>query len=78
MMHKELTMDELDSVAGGKYVINGRTNQVAFRDAKQVFSLKNCDVYQAMEVMDSLIGKYNTEEEYDKACIAALQNKGWI
>lgn len=75
-MIKELNINELDSVVGGRYVING--NKVAFRDANKVFSLKNCSDYQAMELMDSLIGKYNTEEEYDNACIAALQSRGWI
>lgn len=77
-MIKELNINELDSVVGGQYVINGNARQVAFRDAKKVFSLKNCSDYQAMELMESLIGKYNTEEEYDNACIAALQSKGWI
>ena len=78
VMIKELNINELDSVVGGQYVINGNTRQVAFRDAKKVFSLKNCSDYQAMELMESLIGKYNTEEEYDNACIAALQSRGWI
>lgn len=77
-MREELNMENLESVNGGRYVINGNTHQVAFRDAKKIFKLKNCSDYQAMELMDSYIGKYDTEEEYDNACIAALKSKGWI
>jgi len=75
---KELSMEELDAVSGGRYVINGNTHQVAFRDVQQIFHLKNCSDYEAMEAMDSLIGVYATEVEYDNACIALLQSKGWI
>ena len=77
-MREELNVENLESVNGGRYVINGNTHQVAFRDAKQVFKLKNCSDYQAMELMDSFIGKYSTEVEYDNACINALKAKGWI
>ena len=77
-MREELNVEAMESVAGGKYVVNGNTKQVAFKDVKQVYNLKNCTVYQAMEAMDSLIGKYKTEKEYDEACIALLQSKGWI
>lgn len=77
-MMEKLSMDELDAVSGGRYVINGNTHQVAFRDVQQIFQLKNCSDYQAMEAMDSLIGVYSTEAEYDNACIALLQSRGWI
>ncbi len=77
-MREEIKAEELENVSGGRYVINGDTHQVAFRDAKKVFKLKNCTDYQAMEAMDSLIGKYSSEVEYDNACIALLQSKGWI
>ena len=77
-MRDELKNEELESVSGGRYVINGNTHQVAFKDAKKVFKLKNCNDYQAMELMDGLIGKYPSEKDYDEACIAALQAKGWI
>ncbi len=77
-MREELKAENLDSVSGGRYIINGNTHQVAFRDAKKVFKLKNCTDYQAMELMDSLIGKYDTEEEYDNACIAKLLELDWI
>ena len=78
-MHEELNMEKLASVTGGRYVINGNTHQVAFRDARKIFNLtESCDEYDAMKLMDSLIGKYATEEEYDNACIEALREKGWI
>ena len=75
---EKLSLDDLDAVSGGRYIINGNTHQVGFRDAQQIFQLKNCSDYEAMEAMDSLIGKYATEVEYDNACIALLQSKGWI
>lgn len=77
-MREELNFDETEFVSGGRYVINGNLHRVAFRDVKRVFQLKNCTDYQAMELMDSYIGQYATEEEYDNACIAALRAKGWI
>ena len=78
-MRKELNNENLETVAGGRYVINGNTHQVAFRDAKQVFKLSDtCDEYDAMRLMDSFVGQYATEEEYDNACIAALRANGWI
>jgi len=78
-MREELNFDDMDKVTGGRYVINGNRHQIAFRDARQVFKI-NPDVsdYQVMEACDSLIGKYSTEVEYDNACIALLQSKGWI
>ena len=77
-MRDELNFDQLDAVTGGKYVINGNNHQVAFKNIRQVYKLKNCSDYQAMELMDSFIGKYATEEEYDQACVNALKSKGWI
>ena len=77
-MREELNVEAMESVAGGKYIVNGNTNQVAFKELKQVYNLKNCTVYDAMKAMDSLIGKYDSEEEYDQACIDLLKSKGWI
>ena len=78
-MRKELDIENLESVNGGRYVINGNLHQVAFRDARQVFKLSDsCDEYEAMRLMDSFIGKYATEQEYDNACIEALRARGWI
>lgn len=76
-MRQELNMEEMIGVSGGKYVINGNLNKIAFRENKVVYKLK-CSPYQAMEVCDSFIGQYATEEEYNNACIAALRAKGWI
>lgn len=78
-MRKELNNENLETVAGGRYVINGNTHQIAFRDARKIFKLSDdCDEYEAMRLMDSFIGKYATEEEYDNACIDALRSRGWI
>lgn len=76
-MREELSFDELAAVNGGKYVVNGNTKQVAFLNVRKCYKLK-CSPYQAMELMDSLIGQYPTEEEYDNACIAALSENDWI
>lgn len=77
-MREELNLNDMESVTGGRVVINGNTHQIAFRDARRVFKLKNCSDYEALAACDSLVGKYSTEEEYDNACIALLQSKGWI
>lgn len=76
-MREELNFEDMEDVNGGRYVVNGNTKLVAFRDIKKVYRLK-CSPYQAMELMDSLINQYPTEEEYDNACVAALSARGWI
>lgn len=76
-MREELNFDESANVSGGKYSINGDAGTVSFLQAHRTYTLK-CSPYQAMELMDSLIGQYPTEKEYDKACIKALAEKGWI
>ena len=59
--------------------IYSTVHQIAFRDVQQVFKLSpDCNDYEVMAACDSLIGKYATEQEYDNACIALLQSKGWI
>ncbi len=78
-MREELNMENLESVSGGRYIINANRHQIAFRDARQVFKLSaSADEYDVMRLMDSFIGKYATEVEYDNACIAALRERGWI
>lgn len=77
-MRTELNMDNLEQVAGGKAYIDGNTNRIAFSTTKQVYQLKNCSSIQALAIVDGLRGKYATEEEFDAACLAALQSKGWI
>lgn len=78
-MRKELSPENLQSVNGGRYIINGNTHQIAFRDAKHVYNLSDeCDDYEVMRVCDSFIGQFSTEEEYDNACIAELRSRGWI
>ena len=74
---KELTDLELENVAGGRYYINVNTGALVFTSTNQVYNLK-CSAYQAMEVMDSLVGVYGTEAEYDQACVDLLTSNGWI
>lgn len=77
-MRKELNEEMMDSVAGGRVYINTDLNKIGFRDAKRMFDLKGCSVWEAAALCDSFRNKYATEEEFDNACIAALQAKGWI
>lgn len=78
-MRQELNNENLENVSGGRYVINGNTHQIAFRDAKRVFKLAAAaDEYEVMRLCDSFIGQYGSEQEYDQACINALSAKGWI
>lgn len=76
-MREELKDDALDMVNGGRYVINAKMMKIAFRDAKKTYNLK-CSQYEAMQLCDSLIGSYASEEEYDNKCIAELKARGWI
>lgn len=77
-MRKEINDQDLSNVTGGRYYLNGNNHKLVFTTEGVVHQLKNCSDYQAMELMDSYIGKYSTQEEYDQACVDALKNKGWI
>lgn len=78
-MRTELMDGDLELVAGGNYYINKNNLKVAFTTIKgQAFQLHGCTGNQAMDVMDALIGKYNTTAEYDRACVQALRAKGWL
>lgn len=76
-MKKEINDLELEAVSGGRYFINTTKKLLCFQNVGGVYTLK-CSPYQAMEAMDGLIGQYKTEKEYDEACVALLQSKGWI
>lgn len=78
-MRTEMMDQDLELVAGGNYYINKNNLKVAFTTIKgQAFQLHDCTGNQAMDVMDALIGKYATTEEYDQACVAALAAQGWL
>jgi len=78
-MREELNMDDLTQVAGGKVYINTRTKKIGFKNISGVYPLQNgASPYEALELCDSLIGKYATDAEYDQACFNALKAKGWI
>lgn len=76
-MREEIKGLELEQVSGGRYFINTERKLVVFQNVEGVFKLK-VKPYLAMEVMDSLIGKFETEAEYDQACVEALTNLGMI
>ena len=78
-MRKELAYDDMELVAGGNYYINKNNLKVAFTTIKgQAFQLHDCTGNEAMDVMDALIGQYDTTEEYDWACVEALRDHGWL
>lgn len=78
-MRKEIDEKTASGVAGGRYYINGNNHKLIFTSfPDDIFVFKNCSDYEAMEVMDSLIGKYSSQKEYDQACIDALKSRGWI
>jgi len=77
-MRQELNEFEVNDVTGGRYYVNGNTKKVAWDTIPGGYQLKNCSVYQAMELMDSFRGTCSSQEEYDKKCYDALAAKGWI
>lgn len=78
-MRKQIEDNEMELVAGGNYYINKNNIKVAFTTIKgKAYQLSGCTGNQAMDVMDSLIGKYNTTAEYDQACVQALKDAGYL
>ena len=76
-MRKEISDMGLEQVAGGRYFINTDKKLVVFQHVEGVFQLK-CKPSTAMDAMDELIGQYETEAEYDQACVDMLRENGWI
>jgi len=76
-MRTELDDLELTAVSGGRYFVNTTNGKLCFDSRKEIFHITG-SCYAAMELMDSLIGKYATNEEYDAACVALLQSRGMI
>lgn len=78
-MKQELGDLELESVSGGKYFLNGNTKKLCFSTDNTIFKLTdNTSVYAAMEYMDSQIGRFETQAEYDAHCIDYLQQHGMV
>lgn len=69
---------EVESVAGGKYKLNGNNGKLLFTTDKYIYQLQGIDPLEAQRFMNSFIGKYSTDEEYDNACISSMTSKGWI
>lgn len=79
-MREEIRDEAMEQVNGGRYYLNSNNRKIAFSTKKgTVLTLNsNCNDYEVMALLDSLIGKYPTQEEYDTACVNALKSKGWV
>lgn len=77
-MREEIQDFEAEEVAGGKYKLNGNNGKLLFTTDKYIYQLKGVDPLQAQAYMNSFIGMFATDEEFDRACINGLQSKGWI
>lgn len=77
-MREELKDMEVENVAGGKYRLNGNNGKLVFTTDKYIYQLKGIAPLDAQAYMNSFIGKYKTDEEYDAAVIAGLKSKGWV
>lgn len=76
-MKKALNDLDVTAVSGGRYFVNTTNKKLVFDSRNEIFRIKgNC--YQAMEAMDSLIGKYATNEEYDAACVDLLNEMNML
>ena len=76
-MRRELSEHDVSTVTGGRYFVNTTNGKLVFDSRNEIFHI-NGSCYEAMELMDSLIGKYATNAEYDAACVALLQSKGML
>lgn len=78
MMREQLNeMADLNQVTGGRYHLNKSKKLLFFDNVSGVFEVKG-SVYTAQELMDSLVGRYSTEAEYDNACVELLRSHGII
>ena len=77
-MREQLSDQSSEIVSGGKYQLNGNNGKLLFYNDNRVFQLKNCDVYEAIAYLNSMMGQFATDAEYDAACIAGLESKGWV
>lgn len=77
-MREQLNETEAGVINGGKYQLNGNNGKLLFYNDNRVFQLKNVDVFTAIQYLNSMMGTYSTDAEYDAACIAGLESKGWV
>ena len=76
-MKVELSAEEMGEIVGGAAYVNRNTGNVFFSKAGKCFKMKGT-ADEVATLCRSLIGHYATDEEFDAACIAALESKGWI
>lgn len=77
-MREQFTDDEVSTINGGKYKINGNNGKLLFTNDNRVFQLVNCQLFEAVSLLNSLMGQSSSDAEYDKKCIEALERNHWI
>ena len=76
-MREPINDQNANMVTGGRYHLNKSNKKLFFDNVDGCFTVKG-SVYEAQELMDGLIGHYQTEAEYDNACVAILREHGLI
>lgn len=77
-MREMLNDKQAEIINGGKYKLNGNNGKLLFTNDNRVFQLVNCEVFDAIKLLNGEMGKYSSDAEYDAHCIEALQNNGWV
>lgn len=78
-MRNELSNEELGQISGGRYFIDNRSVVYFETIDNDGYQLKGEGArYQAQAIMDGLIGKYNSQSDYDNACLDALNAAGLL
>ena len=76
-MSIELKDNELEAISGGRYELLN-DNRLFFETIKGTFHVKQSCRASAIFELESLQNVYATEEEYDAACLAKLQELGYL
>jgi len=81
-MKQQINDTELDQVVGGTVKISESRMQIKFTEiaGSQAFNLKNCTFSDATVLVAQLYAQYSGKSaaEYENACKAAFEAKGWI
>lgn len=81
-MRQEIKETELEEVVGGTVKISESRMKIKFTEicGSTSFQLKNCTFSEATVLAATLYGQYASKSaaEYETACKAAFEAKGWI
>lgn len=79
-MKEQINEEMLDRVAGGTVILSRDYNTVGFTTTGQNFPLKNCDYYQALQLIDQMYvnNKQATDADFDKIVRKEFAIRGWI